>query len=298
MLDILKNCKLCERNCTINRYEKLGYCNSSEKVKVARASLHYFEEPCISGTKGSGAVFFSHCNLKCVYCQNYQISTLDNGKEITIKRLSDIFIELQEKGALNINLVTPTHYVPQIIEAIKGAKEKGLNIPIVYNTNSYENVETIKLLKDYIDIYLPDFKYYDDSLAKKYSKAPNYFEVARKAIDQMVKQTKEIIFDENGIMKKGIIIRHLILPGYIEDSKKIIKYIYNNYKDKVYISIMNQYTPLDNVKDYKEINRKVTNEEYEEVINYAIDLGVINGFIQEGDTAKESFIPIFDNEGV
>lgn len=298
MLELLNNCKLCPRNCNINRNNKIGFCKATNTVKVARAALHYYEEPCISGQKGSGTVFFSNCNLKCVFCQNYQISTCNNGKEITIERLSTIFLELQKKGALNINLVTPTHYVPQIIEALKIAKENGLSIPIIYNTSSYENVETIKLLKDYIDIYLPDFKYYDNDLAKKYSNANNYFEHASKSIKQMVKQTKKIVFDKNGIMQKGIIIRHMILPGYINDSKKIIKYIYDNYKDKVYISIMNQYTPLDNVKNFPEINRKVSKKEYDEVVNYAIELGINNGFIQEGDTAKESFIPIFDNEGV
>ena len=298
MKELLSSCTLCPRNCKVNRNNnELGFCGASNKLKVARAALHYYEEPCISGSMGSGTVFFSHCNLKCVFCQNYQISTNNFGKYITIKRLSEIFLELQEKGALNINLVTPTFFVPQIIEALKISKEKGLNIPIIYNTSSYENVETIKLLKDYVDIYLPDLKYYDDSLAKKYSNAPNYFLYASKAISQMVKQTSNI-FDENGIMKKGIIIRHMILPGHIQDSKKLIKYIYDTYKDRVYISIMNQYTPLEHVKKYSEINHRVSDEEYNDVVNYAINLGVINGFIQEDGTSSESFIPIFNNEGV
>lgn len=299
MLDVLNSCRLCPRNCMVNRNNgKLGFCMASKNIRVGRAALHYYEEPCISGEIGSGTVFFSYCNLKCVFCQNHQISNDNFGKDISIERLSEIFLELQQKGALNINLVTPTHYVPQVIEALKSAKQKGLTIPIVYNTSSYENVDTIKMLDGYIDIYLPDFKYYDNKYGVKYSNVPNYFEYASNSIDEMVRQIKRCSFDENGIMKKGIIIRHMILPGLIEDSKKIIKYIYDNYKGKVYISIMNQYTPLDNVRKYKEINRKVTKEEYEEVVNYAIDLGVVNGFIQQGDTAKDSFIPIFDNEGV
>lgn len=298
MKDLLEKCELCPRKCGINRNYNVGFCKANNTIKVARAALHYYEEPCISGESGSGAVFFSYCNLKCVYCQNYQISTKNNGKEITVQRLSQIFLELQNKKALNINLVTPTHYVPQIIKAIKIAKSKGLNIPIIYNCSGYENIETLKLLNGYIDIYLPDFKYYSDELAFKYSNVKNYFEYTTKAINEMILQINKCDFDEDGIMKKGIIIRHMILPGLTSDSKKIMKYIADNYKNKVYISIMNQYTPLDNVKDYPEINRKITQEEYDEVVNYAIELGITNGFIQEGDTASESFIPIFDNEGV
>lgn len=299
MLDLLNQCTLCPRNCKVNRNNgELGFCKASSNIKIARASLHYYEEPCISGENGSGAVFFSNCNLKCVFCQNYNISICNLGKEISINRLSEIFLELQSKGALNINLVTPTHYVPGIIEALKKAKKNGLQIPIVYNTSSYENVETIKLLNNYIDIYLPDFKYFDSYYGLKYSNVKNYFEYASKAIDEMVKQIPNCIFDENGIMKKGIIIRHLILPGLKEDSKKLLKYIYDKYKDKVYISIMNQYTPLDNVKNYKDLNRKLSKEEYEEVIDYAVDLGITKGFIQEGETASESFIPDFNFEGI
>jgi len=299
MLNLLNSCNLCPRNCKINRNNnEIGFCGATKNVRIAKASLHYCEEPCISGDNGSGTIFFSHCNLKCVFCQNYQISTCNVGIEITIDRLSDIFIELQDKNALNINLVTPTHYVPQIIEAIKKAKKKGLVIPIIYNTSSYENVETIKLLKNYIDIYLPDFKYYDNYYALKYSRAKNYFEVASKAIDEMVNQVSNCVFDNNGIMKKGIIIRHLVLPGLKEDSKKLIKYIYDKYKDKVYISIMNQYTPLDNVEEYKELNCKLSEDDYNEVINYAIDLGVANGFIQQEGSNNEAFIPDFNFEGI
>ena len=291
-------CNLCPRKCNINRDEKKGFCGQTNKIKVSKAYLHMWEEPCLSGNTGSGTVFFNGCNLKCVYCQNYNISSSDCGKEITIERLSEIFIELQKKGALNINLVTPTHFVIQIIEAIKLAKSNGLNIPIVYNSSGYESVETLKLLNGLIDIYLPDFKYFDNKYAKKYSSCSNYFENASLALDEMYRQVGTPIFDDNGIMKKGVIVRHLILPGLTNDSKKIINYLYSKYKDNIYISIMNQYTPLENVKKYPEINRKITEDEYDDVINYAIELGIENAFIQEGDTCKESFIPDFDYEGV
>ncbi len=282
----------------VNRNQTAGFCGETNKLVVARASLHMWEEPCISGETGSGTVFFSGCNLKCVFCQNFDISSKCHGKEITVERLAEIFLELQEKGALNINLVTPTHYVIQIISALKIAKKNGLNIPIVYNTSCYEKRETIKLLDGLIDIYLPDFKYFDNQYSNKYSKAPNYFEYASEALDEMVKQVGCAEFDENGIMKKGVIVRHLLLPGLISDSKNVLKYLYDTYKDKIYISIMNQYTPLPHVSKYQELNRKVTEQEYDELINYAIDLGIENGFIQEGETCSESFIPEFDNRGV
>lgn len=291
-------CNLCPRNCMINRIKTKGFCGETYDLVVARASLHMWEEPCISGDTGSGTVFFSGCNLKCVYCQNYNISTKNNGKKITVDRLSEIFLELQEKGALNINLVTPTHYVLQIIEALKLAKNKGLTIPIVYNSSGYESVDTLKLLDGLIDIYLPDFKYYDDIYSIKYSKASNYFDIASKSLEEMVRQVGLPEFNENGIMKKGVIVRHLLLPGLLNDSKKILEYLYKTYKDKIYISIMNQYTPLPHVSVYPELDRKVTDEEYNEIINYAIDLGITNGFIQEGETCDVSFIPDFNNEGV
>jgi len=294
----IENCKLCPRNCGVNRINgKTGFCGASDKLKVARASLHMWEEPCISGANGSGTVFFSHCSLKCIFCQNNNISQNNFGKEITIERLAEIFIELQNKKANNINLVTPTHFVPQIIEAIKIARRNGLIIPIVYNSSGYENVETIKMLNGYIDIYLPDFKYYDNELAIKLSNTPDYFNKALACIDEMVSQVKENIFDENGIMKKGIIIRHLILPGHTLDSKKIIKELLNRYKNKVYISLMSQYTPIKNLP-YNELNRKLSKTEYNRVVDFAINLGLVNGFIQDGKSAKESFIPNFDISGV
>ncbi len=294
-MNSLKNCTLCPHNCKVDRTKTLGFCKANDKLKIARADLYYYEEPCISGTQGSGAIFFSNCNLKCIYCQNYEISCDNIGKEITINHLVDILLDLQKQNALNINLVTPTHYVPLIIKALKIAKQKGLTIPIVYNTSSYENVETIKSLNGLIDIYLPDFKYYDDKYAIKYSKAPNYFKYAKDAINEMFKQVGKPVFDENNNLKKGVLIRHLILPNLKEDSKKIIKYIYDTYKDNVYISIMNQYTQIKNYK-YEELNRKITNEEYDEIIEYAYDLGIRNAYVQEKGTVDESFIPDFKTQ--
>lgn len=296
---MLKNCTLCYRNCNINRLNgDVGFCKSKDKVKLARVSLHNWEEPCISGSNGSGTVFFSNCNLKCVFCQNYTISTDGVGEEVSIERLSEIFLEQQKRGATNINLVTPTHFVPQIISALKIAKGKGLNIPIVYNTNSYENIETLKLLNGYIDIYLPDLKYFKDSYAIKYSNAPNYFNVASNAINEMFNQVGEPEFDNNGIMKKGVIVRHLMIPGLLFDSKKIIDYLYKTYKDSIYISIMNQYTPTRNLLKYPEINRKVTKKHYDALIDYCLNLGIKNAFIQDEESASESFIPDFDLRGV
>ncbi|MDU5109062.1 MAG: radical SAM protein [Clostridium sp.] len=298
-MELLESCNMCPRNCGVNRLkDKVGYCGAGKNIRVARAALHYWEEPCISGSIGSGTVFFSYCTLKCVFCQNYNISQCSFGKEITIDRLAEIFLELQEKGALNINLVTPTHYVPQIIEALKIAKEKGLKLPVIYNSSGYEKVETIKLLKGYIDVYLPDMKYFDTKYSMKYSKAKDYFLYAKEAIDEMVNQVGEVKFDNNGIIKKGVVIRHLMLPGLLFDSKKIIDYIHSTYGNKVYISIMNQYTPLEHVKVYPELNKPLNQKHYEAIIDYAVSIGVENGFIQEEGTDKESFIPLFNFEGV
>ena len=299
MNKLLNSCTLCPRNCKVNRNNnELGYCGMTNQLMVARASLHYWEEPIISGERGSGTVFFSGCNLKCVFCQNYQISNNNFGKPISIHRLSEIFLELQEKGANNINLVTPTHFVPLIIEALKIAKAKGLNIPIVYNSSGYENVETIKLLKGYIDIYLPDFKYYDNKYANKYSKCNNYFEAVTSSLDEMINQVGTPQINEEGILIKGVIVRHMMIPGLLDDSKKIIHYLVDNYNDDIFISIMNQYTPTNNLINYQEINQTVNDKDYDELINYAIDLGIKNGFMQEGETQKTSFIPEFDTTGV
>ncbi len=295
MENILKSCKLCPRNCTVNRYEKVGYCKANEKIKVALASVHMWEEPIVSGNNGSGTIFFSNCNLKCVYCQNYKISE-GFGKYISIDRFSDICIELQNKMVNNINLVTPTHYVPQIVKGIKLARKKGLKIPVVYNTSSYENVDTINLLKGTIDVYLADLKYYDDSYAIKYSNAREYFKVASKAIEEMYNQVGDPII-ENEIITKGVIVRILLLPGLLEDAKKLVKYLYSKYKDHIYISLMNQYTPVRKTK-YAELNQKVRQEDYDDLVDYACDLGVVNAFVQESDAINESFIPNFDKRGV
>jgi len=297
--DIYKDCVLCPRECHADRTGgERGYCKSSDELVVARAALHMWEEPCISGEEGSGTVFFSGCALGCVYCQNRNISKGLAGKIITTERLADIFLELQDKGANNINLVTPSHYVPHIIEALSISSKKGLVLPVVYNCSGYEKVETLKLLEGYVDVYLPDLKYMSAEPAVKYSNCRDYFEVAAAAIEEMVRQVRETSFDERGIMQKGVIVRHLTLPGYLEDSKRIIKYLHETYGNRIFISIMNQYTPISENEVYPELNRKITEEEYEELVDFAIQIGVENGFIQEGETALESFIPEFDGEGV
>ena len=293
-------CTLCPRECNVNRREgNAGVCGvAGEDIYLARAALHMWEEPCISGEEGSGTVFFSGCPLRCVYCQNYNIANAKTGKAVTKERLSEIFLELQGKDANNINLVTPTHYTPEIVWAVKRARKQGLTLPIVYNCSGYEKVETLKMLEGIVDIYLTDFKYMDSEIAKRYSHAPDYPKVAKSALEEMVRQTKEAVFSEDGMMQKGVIVRHLLLPGYLSNAKSVVQYIYETYGDKVFLSLMNQYTPLPQVEKYPEINRRVTEEEYEELVDFAIEIGVENGFIQEGETAKESFIPEFNNEGV
>lgn len=295
-------CDLCPRKCLVDRKKgEKGICGQTENLKVARAALHFWEEPCISGDAGSGAVFFSGCPLHCVFCQNENIANGTVGKEISLERLVDIFLELQEKGANNINLVTPGHFVTQIVKALDQARREGLTLPVVYNTSSYETVDTIKMLDGYVDIYLPDFKYMSPVLSKKYSHAPDYAEVAKAAIAEMVRQTGKAVFvngDEDNLILSGTIVRHLTLPGCMEDSMQILKYLHETYGDTIYISIMNQFTPLSNLEKYPELNRKITDEEYETLVDYAIEIGIENGFIQEGDTAEESFIPAFDCEGV
>lgn len=296
----MEKCNLCPRECNVDRTAgKTGLCGvPSDKIIAARAALHRWEEPCISGEEGSGTVFFSGCTLRCVYCQNYDIARASTGKEITKERLAEIFLELQDKRANNINLVTPTHYTNAIIWAVKEARCKGLNLPIVYNCSGYEKTETLQQLEGIVDIYLTDFKYMENEMAKKYSKAADYPEVAKLALEEMFRQQPEPEFDERGIMMKGIIVRHLLLPGYLDNAKAIVKYVFETYEDKVFLSLMNQYTPLPQVEAFPEINRKVTEEEYEELVDYAIEIGVENGFIQEGETAEESFIPAFDYEGI
>lgn len=298
-MELSNKCSLCPRKCLAERKNgKTGFCGGNDKVKIARAALHFWEEPCISGESGSGTVFFSGCTMRCIFCQNKEISRGEAGKEISIERLSEIYLELQKKGANNINLVTPMHYAPQITKAIDIARKNGLSLPIVWNTGGWELSESVEAVKDYADIWLTDFKYFDNALAEKFSNAPNYFEVASAALHQMAEQTGEPVFDENGMMKRGIIVRHLMLPGHIDDTKNVINYLWNNYGDKIWISIMNQYTPLCSDERYPELSRKVSDEEYDEAIDYACDLGIENAFVQEGGTAEESFIPPFDLEGV
>ena len=292
---MLNNCTLCPHKCGVNRFEEnKGRCKCDDKLKIALASLHMFEEPCISGENGSGTVFFSNCNLNCIYCQNYEISHLGKGKEITIEHLAEIFLKQQEKGAHNINLVTPTMYVLQIIEAIKIAKLKGLNIPIVYNSNGYENVETIKLLNGYINVYLPDLKYYSNELSKKYSNVNNYFETATSAIKEMYSQVGKAEFDENGLIKKGVIIRHLVLPNHIQNTKNILKWISDNMPSDIYVSVMAQYFPTYKAKEDDLINRKLNKKEYNEVLNYLYSLDLENGYIQELGEHEEEYVPDFD----
>lgn len=288
---ILEKCAICPHNCGINRLNnQIGRCKSKDTVKVALYSTHNFEEPCISGKKGSGTVFFSNCNMNCVFCQNYEISQQGKGKEISIEELADIFIKQQEKDVENINLVTPTSYVPQIIEAIKIARKNGLKLPIVYNTNGYEKVETLKMLEGYVDIYLPDFKYSDNELGKRLSKVDNYFEIVTEAIKEMYRQTGKAVFNGEGIMQKGMIIRHLVLPNHILNSRRVLKWINENMHD-VYVSVMAQYFPTYKAKEIDDINRKLTKEEYEQIENYLYRLDLENGYIQELGEHEEEYVP-------
>ena len=291
-LEILKKCNICPHKCGIDRTSnQVGRCKSKNTVKVAAASIHKFEEPCISGNNGSGTVFFSNCNLNCVFCQNYEISQQGKGKEITIEELANIFLKEQENGADNINLVSPTSYAVQIIEAIKIAKSKNLTIPIIYNTNGYENIETIKLLNGYIDIYLPDLKYAEDELAKKYSKVDNYFNIATSAIKEMYKQVGKAEFDENGIIKKGIIVRHLVMPNHTENSKKVLDWIDKNLPKDIFVSVMMQYFPTYKAKEIKELNRKLTKNESKKIEEYLYLLNIENGYIQDLEKDEEKYVP-------
>lgn len=294
-----ENCLLCPRKCGINRSTgQTGVCGVSSEIKVARAALHYWEEPCISGKRGSGAVFFSGCSLHCVFCQNREISDGKEGKVISKERLSDIFMELADKGANNINLVTPGQYIPDIVWAVNDAKSRGMKLPIIYNTSGYENVTELKLLEDIVDVYLPDFKYMDSTLSARYSRAKDYPSVAKQALSEMVRQLPDVVIDDaTGLIQKGVIVRQLLLPGHVNDAKAVLKYLYDTYHDHVYISMMSQFTPIA-LKDYPEINRTVTRREYERLVDYALEIGITNAFIQEGDVAKDSFIPAFDCEGV
>ena len=298
-MELTERCELCPRRCGANRLAgKNGFCGGGKEVKVARAALHFWEEPCISGEEGSGTVFFSGCTMRCVFCQNREISRGEAGKLVSIERLAEIFLELQGKGANNINLVTPMHYAPQITAALDIARKNGLHLPIVWNTGGWELPESVEAVKNYSDIWLTDFKYFDNSLAEKFSNAKNYFENASASLKKMLEQTGEPVFDDDGMMKKGIIVRHLVLPGHTDDSKKVLRWLWENFGDKIWISIMNQYTPLCSEEKFPELSRKVTDEEYDEVVDFAVSLGIENAFVQDGEAVSESFIPPFDLEGV
>lgn len=288
-------CNLCPRACNVDRDSgKTGYCGETSQIRVARTSLHQWEEPCITGEYGSGTVFFTGCNLRCVFCQNHNIADGSVGQVFTVEELAQAFLRLQEKKASNINLVTAGHFAGQVAEALKRAKANGLTIPIVYNSSGYEAVESLRFLDGLVDVYLPDCKYFSPEISKNYSHAEEYFEVAAKAVEEMVRQVGEPVFDEKGIMQKGVIVRHLVLPGHTKDSMAVLDYLWHTYGDKVYISVMNQYTPIVHQEVYENLNRRVTKREYRKVIDYLLSLGVENAFVQEGETAKESFIPTFD----
>lgn len=293
-MNILESCKICPHKCEVNRLKgEVGRCKSTDEIKIALASLHQYEEPCISGCNGSGTIFFSNCNLTCKYCQNYEISQQGKGFEVSIEELAKIMLDEQNNGAHNINLVTPTMYVVQIIEAIKLAKSKGLNLPIIYNTNGYESIETIKMLKGYINVYMPDLKYYSDDIAKKYSNIDKYFEIATKAIKEMINQVGYPVFDENGMITKGVIIRHLVLPNYIQNTKNILKWIKENLSDRIYVSIMAQYFPTYKAKEDLLINRKINKKEYKQIETFLYTLDLKNGYIQELGEHEEEYVPDF-----
>lgn len=295
----LEHCRLCPRACSVNRINgETGACHADAQMRVARAALHFWEEPCISGKEGSGAIFFTGCSLGCVFCQNTDISRGQEGKTVNVEQLVRICLNLQAQGANNINLVTAGHYLPAVAEALKQAKNQGLRIPVVYNSSGYEKPETLRLLEGLVDIYLPDMKYMDAQLAKQYSRAGDYPDVAKEALAEMVRQRPDAEFDERGMMTKGVIVRHLLLPGHVRDSKAVLKYLYETYQDQIFISIMSQYTPMPQMSAYPELNRRVTRREYNRLLDFAMELGIENGFFQEGDPVGESFIPAFDGEGV
>ena len=291
-----KNCRLCPRNCGVDRYTGRGACGEGDVLRAGRAAPHYWEEPCLSGKRGSGAVFFSGCALHCVYCQNGSLSRSQVGREISEGRLAEIFLELQEKGVHNINLVTASHFTPAVAEAITLSKIQGLKIPVVWNSSGYEKSETLALLDGLVDIYLPDFKYMGERAGRAYSHAPDYGPVAQAAIGEMFRQVGPCRFDGSGLLQRGLLVRHLCLPGQAEDSKAVLRSLHNMYGNQIYISIMCQYTPQPGVP--AAIDRRLSQAEYQEIVDYAVDLGIENGFTQEGESAEESFIPSFDLEGI
>lgn len=300
----VEQCQLCPRACGVDRAQGMrGVCGETDRLRIARAALHFWEEPCISGKRGSGAVFFTGCQLRCVYCQNRMIAHGDVGREITVERLVDIFFELEAQGANNINLVTPDHFIPQIAEAIRRAKEKQFSLPFVYNTSSFVTVEALRMLDGLIDIYLPDLKYLDEAHAREYSGASQYPQVAKAALQEMYRQVGAVQLEERSgeeepMLRRGMVVRHLLLPGALHDAKQIVAYLYETYKDAIYLSLLSQYTPGEGVAEHPILHRRVRKKDYEALIDEAIRLGVENAFIQEGSAADESFIPAFDYKGV
>ena len=307
----LSDCTLCPRSCRVNRLAgRIGYCNVTADLFAARAALYYHEEPVISGSRGSGAVFFAGCNMGCVFCQNYAIAKAMTGTQLSSGRLTEIFLSLQEQGAHNINLITAEHFLPQVIRSLRDAKDQGLTLPVVYNTGTYERVEAIQALEGLVDVWLPDFKYISPRLSLAYSHTPDYFQYASKALQEMVRQCPEPLFSDGShtldapddaddpLMVRWVLVRHLVLPGSTQDSMDILKYLHDTYGDQIFISIMNQYTPMPQVKDDPDLGRKLSSEEYEKVVDYAISLGITNGFIQEEGTASRRYIPAFDGTGI
>ena len=307
----LSDCTLCPRSCRVNRLAgRIGYCNVTADLFAARAALYYHEEPVISGSRGSGAVFFAGCNMGCVFCQNYAIAKAMTGTQLSSGRLTEIFLSLQEQGAHNINLITAEHFLPQVIRSLRDAKDQGLTLPVVYNTGTYERVEAIQALEGLVDVWLPDFKYISPRLSLAYSHTPDYFQYASKALQEMVRQCPEPLFSDGShtldapddaddpLMVRGVLVRHLVLPGSTQDSMDILKYLHDTYGDQIFISIMNQYTPMPQVKDDPDLGRKLSSDEYEKVVDYAISLGITNGFIQEEGTASRRYIPAFDGTGI
>ena len=298
--DKLCRCTLCPRNCGADRTAgERGFCGETAALRVGRAALHFWEEPCISGTCGSGTVFFAGCSLRCVYCQNHELNRIGAGVPVTEQQLAAAFLNLQEKGAANINLVTPDHFIPQILPTLQTARDSGLLLPIVWNLSGYETIEQLQMIEDFADIYLTDLKYLDPELAAAYSSAPDYPETAKAAVAEMVRQKPVLKYDENGMLKEGVIVRHLLLPAHVNASKKVLSYLQETYGSRILISIMNQYTPRPGIGDrFPELGRRVTRREYQKLIDHAISIGIENAFIQEGETAQDSFIPAFDGEGI
>lgn len=298
MIDLMRKCSLCPRRCGVDRTRRKGFCGAGEAVRVALVSLHPWEEPCLTGEKGAGTVFFSHCNLRCCFCQNHEISHEGKGVEISMERLAAIFMEQQERGAATLDLVTPTHYVPQILTALSMARQGGFSLPVVYNSNGYETVETVDLLKGAVDVFLPDLKYRWQESAGEYSGAPDYFEAASQAICRMVEQAGPVQLDPAGGLRRGVLVRHLVLPGHRRESMELLDWLWDTFEERIYLSLMSQYTPMYRAGEHKKINRRLTTFEYESVVEHAAELGFTRCYIQERRAASEEYVPVFDGSGV